>query len=93
MTRKSAAIAVCVGASPRLPATDTAFATRPRIGTTFCASRTAARIRSSRSAGGSISGRVATRRVARNPPTRLEQRAQPAMCLLAAALVSSSSSP
>ena len=92
MTRNSAAMAVC-GRMAQLPARDTARATRRRSGTTFCASRTAARMRSSRSAGGSTSGTTATRRVALSPPMRAAQRAQPATCRFAAALVSSSSSP
>jgi len=92
ITRKTAAIAVC-GRIAQLPASEMACATRRRSGTTGCTSRVAERMRCSRSTGGSSSGTDATRRVARSPPSRAAQRAQPATWRFAAALVSSSSSP
>jgi len=89
--RKSAAIAVW-GRIAHDPASEITCDTRRPIGTTFCASFAAARIRSSRSAGGSTTGITASRRVAFSPENNAAQRAHPATCRLAAALVTSSSS-
>jgi hypothetical protein len=66
MSRNTAAAAVC-GRIAQLPAHESARETRPPSGTTFCASRVAAKIRASSSADGSTRGSFATLRVARSP--------------------------
>jgi hypothetical protein len=91
MRRKTAAIAVC-GRIAQLPAHEIARDARLLMGTTFCASRAAARIRSSRPSGTGTSGSEIPRRVERRPFNTEPQRAHPDTWRLTAALVSSSSS-
>ncbi len=76
----------------QLPAQERARDARLWIGTTFCASFTEERMRSSRPAGISRMERVAARRVERMPFMMDAHRAHPDTWRLTAALVTSSSS-
>ena len=89
--RNTAAMAVC-GRIAQLPAKETARESPLRIGTTFCASLVAERMRSSKSAEGSTMGSATRRRVARIPLSIDAQRAHPPTWRFTAALVTSSSS-
>ena len=91
MSRKTAAIAVC-GRMAQLPAQESARAARLWMGTTFCASFTEARMRSSSPDGISSMGSATARRVERMPLRIDAQRAHPDTWRLTAALVTSSSS-